>query len=552
MPLPAHQTAVVALPAAGPGGAGSQTVSSVPLSQSPLAGADRDREDLIRVDDGAATFVVAAHTRMPSRHCPEHWPRPHRRRAVERQRHGQEEIKMGYTVRFHPTDADYRILKKRGDAYDRDVYPIVSKSGFQSREEAQAYIDSNWNPAIGRSREAYSIIPGTFPDPDRTGWQPITVKDVEVSHGRRDRRSGSRHGVTSSRRRRRIIIGISLLAVAGAIASAIVLLTGPGPHGNDYYVAVSPDGKFIASASSLTDNVYLWDTASRRVIATLADPHRATDSINAIALSPDGAMIAVAHTNDPVYIWNIATRRVVATITPAAGASGLAFSPDGKTLAICNGNVLLWNVGSGRVEAALTAVKNSADGGAVAAAFSPDGRTLAVSISDNTDQNGKYLAPGIELWDIATRRVTSDLKGGTGGGAITYTRDGRALAATELGGGSFSLWAVTGTPRLKAEPSLPQPNVREYSPIGNGPVAFSPDGATLATADGSPANSAYLFDVATGQMTATLTDPGSLAIADLAYTPDGRTLITADGNGNIYLWNLGTRQVTATLTTPNS
>jgi WD40 repeat protein len=83
----------------------------------------------------------------------------------------------------------------------------------------------------------------------------------------------------------------------------------------------------------------------------------------AIALSPDGTMIAVAHENDPVYIWNIATRRVVATITAAAGAPGVAFSPDGKT--------------------------------------------LAVSITDSLDQNNNYLAPGIELWDVATRHVTA-------------------------------------------------------------------------------------------------------------------------------------------------
>jgi WD40 repeat protein len=354
------------------------------------------------------------------------------------------------------------------------------------------------------------------------------------------------------RRRRRIIIGISLLAVAGAIAGTVVLLTSPGPHGNNYYVAVSPNGKFIASASSITDNVYLWDTASRRLIATLADPHRATDSVNAIALSPGGTMIAVAHTNDPVYIWNIVTRRVVAAITAGAGDSGLAFSPDGKTLAICGSDVLLWDVAGKRIKATLTTVKNSTNGSPAAVAFSPDGRTLAVSINANQDQNGHYLAPGIELWDLRTRRVTANLKGGAGSGPVAYSRDGRTLVATEFGGGSLSLWDVTAKPRLKAEPSDPQPNARTWSPVGIYPVVFSPDGTTVATSDGSPANSAYLYNAATGQLIATLTDPNSLAVADLAYTPDGGTLITADGNGNIYLWNLGTRQVAATLTMPNS
>jgi WD40 repeat protein len=352
-------------------------------------------------------------------------------------------------------------------------------------------------------------------------------------------------------RRRRIIIGISVLIVAGATIGTVVLLTAPGPQGNSSYVAVSPDGKLIVSASNRTDSVYIWDAASKRLIATLADPQRANDSVNAIAVSPDGTMIAVAQAN-AVRIWNIATGRVVATITAAAGALGVAFSPDGKTLAICNGNVLLWDVSGRRVGATLTTVNNSADGNALYAAFSPDGRTLAVSIYDNTDQNNNYLAPGIELWDVATRRVTANLKGGTGGGPIAYSRDGRALAATEstIYGAHFSLWDVTGKPRLTGEHSLDGGGM----PIGyriNGPLAFSPDGATLAIVNNWPAKGAYLFDVATGQMTMPFTDPDSLAVSDLAYTPDGGTLITADGNGNIYLWNLGTRQVTATLTIPN-
>jgi hypothetical protein len=83
---------------------------------------------------------------------------------------------MEYTVTFEPTDDDYKILKKRGIAHDRDVYPIVSRSGFQSSEAAQGYIDSNWNPALGQSREAYHIIPGSYPNPDMTGWRPTTVR----------------------------------------------------------------------------------------------------------------------------------------------------------------------------------------------------------------------------------------------------------------------------------------------------------------------------------------------------------------------------------------
>jgi hypothetical protein len=76
---------------------------------------------------------------------------------------------MPYTVMFSPTNADYRILKKLGYALDRSEYPVVSMSGFGSSAEAQEYIDGQWSPGSGKSREAYSIVEGPLltDDPGR-------------------------------------------------------------------------------------------------------------------------------------------------------------------------------------------------------------------------------------------------------------------------------------------------------------------------------------------------------------------------------------------------
>jgi hypothetical protein len=77
---------------------------------------------------------------------------------------------MIYTVMFDPTKADYKILQKLGYALERSKYPVVSKSGFQSYEEANSYMESEYQPGAGKSRESYSIIPGSRPDPDLT-WR---------------------------------------------------------------------------------------------------------------------------------------------------------------------------------------------------------------------------------------------------------------------------------------------------------------------------------------------------------------------------------------------
>jgi hypothetical protein len=76
---------------------------------------------------------------------------------------------MPYTVMFNPTNADYKILKRLGYALDRSKYPVVSMSGFQSHAEAQEYIDGEWQPGGGKSRESYSIVQGPIltDDPGR-------------------------------------------------------------------------------------------------------------------------------------------------------------------------------------------------------------------------------------------------------------------------------------------------------------------------------------------------------------------------------------------------
>jgi WD40 repeat protein len=449
----------------------------------------------------------------------------------------------------------------RHDNYVGKVVGLRSVAGRCSIENRNGddvgEVSTTHASAVGAALLLLPLVPGQAQKKKtvavrRDAGGPVAARpDAGPSRPRAEHKPAPR-----PRRRRRhalVIALVSLLAAGGAATGAVVLLTSPSPQGSGNYVAVSPDGKFIAAAEN--DSVYLWDTASKRLTATLPDPHPATDGVvNALALNPDGTMLAVAYTYGPVLIWDTATRRIVATIAAGADASGLAFSTDGGTLAVCgNGNdVLLWDVAGRRVDATLHAVKSSVAGSPTAAVFSPDGKTLAVSISTSTDQNGHYLAPGIELWDLTIRRLTAALPGGSGGGGIAYSRDGRALAASEFNTSlSFSLWDVTGKPRLKATLSDLSGNAREYSPVGDEPVAFSPDGTTLATADGSPNHSAYLWDAATDQKTATLTDPNSLGVADLAYTPDGKLLITADGNGNLYLWQLASSTIVATLAKPS-
>jgi len=99
----------------------------------------------------------------------------------------------------------------------------------------------------------------------------------------------------------------------------------------------------------MTDKaVKLFDLEARRLIATL--PHSA--SVGALAVSPDGKLLASGGDDGTIRRWDVATRQVTVQVTNQQSVSTLLFSGDGKILAWSDHErAVVWEVAARRERA---------------------------------------------------------------------------------------------------------------------------------------------------------------------------------------------------------
>jgi WD40 repeat protein len=199
----------------------------------------------------------------------------------------------------------------------------------------------------------------------------------------------------------------------------------------------------------------------------------------------------------------IATRQAV---------TGLALSPDGKTLAVSGDGLQLWSTTTGQRTAA--ALPGAGTPGP--AAFSPDGAQLAAVSADGRAR----------VWNVATQRQTGTAVDVGHPVALAFGSGGTRLA-TAGANGRIQLWDVA------AQQEIGAPMTAGSAPVYA--LAFSPDGRTLAAA-GAGGN-IRLWDVATQQEIGAPMTAGSAPVYALAFSPDGRTL-AAVSSGATRRWDV--------------
>ncbi len=222
-------------------------------------------------------------------------------------------------------------------------------------------------------------------------------------------------------------------------------------------VAFSPDRNLLASGCK-DGTIKIWRLGDRRETVTL-NGH--TDTVNAVAFSLDGAVLASGSGDKTIRLWDVKTGAQLAKLEGHKGAVNcIAFSPNGKTLVSGGGgDVGLWSLSSKQT----VSVINTESGIITSMAFSRDGKMLAIS---NTAQT-------IKLLDIDSEKEILSLKGHTSYVlGVALSPDGKTLASASADK-TVKLWDVQSGLELL---TLKGHKGNVFS------VAFSPSGKALASA----------------------------------------------------------------------
>lgn len=201
------------------------------------------------------------------------------------------------------------------------------------------------------------------------------------------------------------------------------------PSGGTYCLVISPDGTEIFTGGS-TGVVGIWGVNTHQSEGTIPTGV----AIGAMALSPDGKLLAVAGYDGIIRIYDTASRTRVATLHGDEGHIwSMAFSPDGSTLAAGSNVLQWWDVTTGK----LIGNDDSPGGDVTDVAFNPHGTILAA---------GGYEMVG--LWDADTRQLVTTLSLGAHGttasasypNGMSFSRYGTVLAVGC--GGTLQFWNV--------------------------------------------------------------------------------------------------------------
>jgi WD40 repeat protein len=308
------------------------------------------------------------------------------------------------------------------------------------------------------------------------------------------------------------------------------------------FVQFSPDGRTLVSAdhneNSLDEpgpaDALLWDVGTGKLLSRFKGAPGEDHIPVPVAFSPNGKSLAVCQGDSGVLLWDIASRKerrryptAPSQFTDWGGPRQLGFSPDGRLLIDNSEGLRIWEVKTGKEQHVYEAHRAPIH----KMVFSPDGRTLA------SLDAGRAL----RLWDVRTGKPLPPFLGSEPYRVhrFSFTADGKALAAVRIDGMAL-LWDLRARRKVSEFRVFTAATIRYWqkgwhllpNDFFNTPdagVVFGPGCGVLAVA--AEDEHVHLWNMTTGKRFLRLeANPGPYP--RIRFSPDGKALVTEGAEGD--------------------
>jgi WD40 repeat protein len=256
---------------------------------------------------------------------------------------------------------------------------------------------------------------------------------------------------------------------------------------------------------------YLW-ASCHRYIRSFNGHH---DSIFGAAFLRGGRYLETVSKDKTMTLWDVATGQAVRVMPVRSTPYGIAFSPDGATVAIgyADGVVALSDTMTGTQRRTLYIDHGDA---VWSLGFTADGRRLAAG----------SLHGAVKVWDSASGALLRGFENKQGSCYVALSPDGDTVASSD-DTGTVTLWNL----RRPGRRTLPAFNDDDQVTA----LAFSPNGSMLAV--GGHDGAIGLWDTAKWTQIQIL-NGHTRTINSLSFTPDGHTMASTSNDTTVRLWRV--------------
>ncbi|WP_300420534.1 hypothetical protein [Nostoc sp. S13] len=184
-------------------------------------------------------------------------------------------------------------------------------------------------------------------------------------------------------------------------------------------VAVTPNGQQVISAS-FDNTLKVWNLATGEEQFTL-NGH--SNSVNAVAVTPNGQQVISASFDNTLKVWNLATGEEQFTLNGHSNSvNAVAVTPNGQQVisASFDNTLKVWNLATGEEQFTLNGHSNSVN----AVAVTPNGQQVISASDDNT----------LKVWNLATEKVIATFTGDSSIYCCAVAPDGMTIVAGDASG----------------------------------------------------------------------------------------------------------------------